>query len=110
MSIQQKKDPECQTYTQLVLAIAKEDERIAHMNAAYGHLRAELLALDAEIMHSYKKKWIMERRLLTVQKCKPAGPRASQKQQSAKMPSIKDLNEDQTIELLNFLTDLKKES
>lgn len=104
---------ECTTYTQIVLAIAKEDERITHLNAAYHHLRDELKAIDAEVMRSYKKKWLLERRLFTIQKCKPAGPagpRTSKSSTTSKMPSIKDLNPDQTEELLNFLTDLKKES
>ena len=99
---------ECTTYTQIVLAIAREDEKITHLNAAYHHLRNEMKAIDAEIMHSYKKKWLLERRLLTIQKCKPAGPRQQKASSAGKMPSIQQLNPEQTEELLNFLTDLKK--
>ena len=96
------------TYTDIVLAIASEDEKISHLNRSYAHLREELTAIDREVMHSYKKKWLLERRLLTIQKCKPQGPRQHKSSSKMEMPSIKSLQPEQVEELLNFLTDLKK--
>lgn len=98
------------TYLEITEEIQKCDEKITYMNAHYRELREELRRLDEETMRQYKKKWLLEAKLITIKKC-PAykAPRKESKPPKAEMPSMKALSDEEALKLLNFLTDLKEE-
>lgn len=103
---------ECEdTFLNLVERINKCDEMLSHMYCAYHQQREALLRLDAEIMTIYKKKIILEKRLIAIQKCKPYnGPRRKKsiESQEASLPLLSKLNPKQLDELLAVLTEVKK--
>jgi len=49
--------------------LSRLNEELGHLLAAYRQVKAELQALDHEIMRRYRRKWHIERQLCRVEKC-----------------------------------------
>lgn len=93
------------TYVEIVEQIRKYDERLDAYYHCYRNLREELLRLDSEIMRINKKKWLLEKQLFSVTKCKPATePRKVTKiKKSEKEVDLKDLSMDEILRVLKQL-------
>lgn len=93
------------TYAEIVEAIQKLDDRLDAYYHCYRNLRDELTRLDEEIMRINKKKWLLEKQLFSVTKCKPATePRkVTRVKKSEKEVDLKDLSMDEIIRVLKQL-------
>lgn len=93
------------TYTEIVDQITKYDDRLDAYYRCYHNLRDELTRLDEEIMRINKKKWLLEKQLFSVTKCKPAleSRKASTIKKSKKEIDLKDLSKDEILRILKQL-------
>lgn len=93
------------TYAEIVDQITKYDDRLDAYYHCYRNLRDELTRLDSEIMRINKKKWLLEKQLFSVTKCKPAlEPRKVTKvKKSEKEVDLKDLSMDEILRVLKQL-------
>lgn len=95
------------TFTEITTEIGELDFELDGLYHSYRNLKAEIDALDKEIMDRNRAKWALERQLIKVTKCPTYKPRESSKVIKAeKEIDLKDLSMD---EILRVLKQLKRQ-
>lgn len=92
------------TFAEIVEQISTLDTELDGLYHSYRNLKAEIDALDKEIMDRNRTKWALERQLIKVTKCPTYKPRESSKVIKAeKEIDLKDLSMDEILRVLKQL-------
>lgn len=95
---------ELPSYTDITAKIEKYDEHISYLVHLYRKTKEDLHKLDDEIMCEYKKKWLLERRLVKITKCKPG----SAIKKHTPQVQVQELSKEDAARLLELLKPISK--
>lgn len=92
------------TFSEIAEQISTLDTELDGLYHYYRNLKAEIDAIDKEIMDRNKAKWALERQLIKVTKCPTYKPREIRKVIKAeKEIDLKDLSMDEILRVLKQL-------